>query len=131
MEKSFERVESEIWIANQSAAGGDYPSTAAPVTERKKSTGRRLDSSRGKIKKRSHGEQVFNVYVSHELKQRVVALAEKYERPMADMVRVLIRIGLPVLEGLNQAEEQLLTESVRLVKRLKKVRDWKKAVNGE
>lgn len=58
------------------------------------------------------GEHCLNVFVSYQLKERIMKLAEKYDRTMADMVRTLIKLGIPVMEGLTEAEEKILSDSV-------------------
>jgi predicted DNA-binding protein len=71
------------------------------------------------------GEHCLNVYVSYQLKERITSLAEKYDRTMADMVRTLIKVGIPVMEGLTEAEERILKNSVTLVKKMRKVSQMK------
>lgn len=74
---------------------------------------------------RLRGEHCLNVFVSFELKQRIMKLAEKYDRTMADMVRTLIKVGIPVMEGLTEAEERILRDSVSLARKLRKVRQMR------
>jgi len=71
------------------------------------------------------GEHCLNVYVSYQLKERIIRLAEKYDRTMADMVRTLIKVGIPVMEGLSEAEEKILNDSVTLARKMRKVRQMK------
>ena len=71
------------------------------------------------------GEHCLNVFVSYQLKERIMRLAEKYDRTMADMVRTLIKLGIPVMEGLTEAEERILKDSVTLAKKMRKVRQMK------
>jgi predicted DNA-binding protein len=71
------------------------------------------------------GEHCLNVYVSYQLKERITGLAEKYDRTTADMVRTLIKVGIPVMEGLTEAEEKILKDSVTLARKMKKVRQMK------
>jgi predicted DNA-binding protein len=68
------------------------------------------------------GEHCLNLFVSYQLKERIMKLAEKYDRTMADMVRSLIRVGIPVMEGLTEAEEKMLKDSISLARKLRKVR---------
>jgi predicted DNA-binding protein len=68
------------------------------------------------------GEHCLNIFVSYQLKERIMKLAEKYDRTMADMVRSLIRVGIPVMEGLTEAEEKMLKDSISLARKLRKVR---------
>ncbi|MCB2230697.1 hypothetical protein KQH82_08270 [bacterium] len=71
------------------------------------------------------GEHCLNVYVSYELKDRLKQLAEKYDRTTADMVRAVLRIGIPMMEGLSQAERIMVTEYVELFRKLRKVKTLK------
>jgi len=71
------------------------------------------------------GEHCLNVFVSYQLKERILRLAEKYDRTMADMVRTLIKLGIPVMEGLTEAEEKILKDSVTLARKMRKVRQMK------
>ena len=71
------------------------------------------------------GEHCLNVFVSYQLKERILRLAEKYDRTMADMVRTLIKLGIPVMEGLTEAEERILKDSVTLARKMRKVRQMK------
>jgi predicted DNA-binding protein len=71
------------------------------------------------------GEHCLNVFVSYQLKQRIMKLAEKYDRTMADTVRTLIRVGIPVMEGLTEAEERMLRDSIDWARKARKVRQMK------
>ncbi len=75
--------------------------------------------------KKIRGDHCLNVFVSYELKKRIVDLAEKYDRTMADMVRALIRVGLPVMEGISEAEQQMIAEYVKLARRMRKMSELK------
>ena len=75
--------------------------------------------------KKLRGEHCLNIFVSYELKKRIVELAERYDRTMADMVRALIKVGLPVMEGITKAEEEMLSEYVRLFRKMRKMREIK------
>jgi predicted DNA-binding protein len=77
--------------------------------------------------KKLRGDHCLNIFVSYELKKRIVELAERYDRTMADMVRALIKVGLPVMEGISKAEEEMLNEYVRLFRKLRKIRELKEA----
>jgi hypothetical protein len=71
------------------------------------------------------GEHSLNVFVSYQLKQRIMKLAEKYDRTMADMVRTLVKVGIPVMEGLTEAEERMLRDSIDWARKARKVRQMK------
>ncbi|HEX7401846.1 MAG TPA: hypothetical protein VF369_06685 [candidate division Zixibacteria bacterium] len=76
------------------------------------------------------GEHNLNVFVSYQLKERITKLAEKYDRTMADMVRTLIKVGIPVMEGLTEAEENLLKHSVASARKMRKIRQMKIEEDG-
>jgi len=71
------------------------------------------------------GEHNLNIFVSYQLKERIMKLAEKYDRTMSDMVRTLIKVGIPVMEGLTEAEERVLKDSILVARKLRKVRQMK------
>ena len=63
------------------------------------------------IPKKTRGDHCLNVFVSHDLKQQLKALARKYDRTTADIVRAVLRIGIPMMDGLSQAEEVMVKVS--------------------
>lgn len=76
----------------------------------------------GAHNRRIRGEHSLNVFVSYELKERVKELAEKYDRTVSDMVRAILRIGIPMMEGLSRAEEIMVREYIQLFRKLRQVR---------
>jgi predicted DNA-binding protein len=84
-----------------------------------------MEVKMGKNITKLRGEHYLNVFVSYQLKARIKKLAEKYDRTVADMVRTLIKIGIPVMEGLTEAEEKLLKDSITLARKMKKVTQMK------
>ncbi len=75
--------------------------------------------------KKLRGEHCINIFISYELKQRVGELAKKYDRTMADIVRMLMRVGIPILEGLSLAEEEMMKDYIQLFRKMRKVREIK------
>jgi len=71
------------------------------------------------------GDHCINVHVSYDLKKRIQTLAQNYDRTVADMVRALLRIGIPVMEGVSEAEEKMLKEYQRLFRKFRKMRSLK------
>ena len=71
------------------------------------------------------GDHCLNVFVSHELKSSLKDLARKYDRTTADIVRAVLRIGIPMMEGLSQAEEVMVREYVQLFRKLRQVKALK------
>jgi predicted DNA-binding protein len=61
------------------------------------------------------------VFVSHELKERLTILARKYDRTTAEMIRGILKIGLPMMEGINEAEELMVKEYMELFRKLRLV----------
>lgn len=76
-------------------------------------------------KSKRRGEHCINVFVASELKERLTALATKYDRTTADMVRAVLRIGVPMMEGLSQAEEMMVKEYIELFRKLRQVKSLK------
>ena len=74
---------------------------------------------------RCRGDHCLNVFVSHELKQRLKELAGKYDRTTADIVRAVLRIGIPMMEGLSRAEEVMVKEYIQLFRKLRQVKALK------
>ena len=71
------------------------------------------------------GDHCLNVFVSHELKRSLKELARKYDRTTADIVRAVLRIGIPMMEGLSRAEEIMVKEYVQLFRKLRQVKALK------
>jgi predicted DNA-binding protein len=71
------------------------------------------------------GEHCLNIFVSYQLKERIMKLARKYDRTMSDMVRTLIKVGIPVMEGLTEAEDRMLKDSISIARKLRKVKQMK------
>ena len=74
---------------------------------------------------RVRGDHCINVFVSHELKQRLKGLALRYDRTVSDMVRAVLRVGIPMMEGMSQAEETMVREYVQLFRKLRQVKALK------
>ena len=77
------------------------------------------------VGKKSRGEHCINVFVSVELKTRLQDLARRHDRTMADMVRALLHVGIPVMEGITEAEELMIKEYVELFRRSRSMRELK------
>lgn len=71
------------------------------------------------------GKHCLSIFVSHELKCSLQQLAEKYDRTTADMVRAVLKIGIPMMEGISQAEEVMVKEYIALFRRLRQVKSLK------
>lgn len=75
--------------------------------------------------RRVRGEHCLNVFVSFELKEKLKNLAAKYDRTASDMVRAVLRIGIPMMEGLSEAEEVMVREYIALFRKLRQVKSLK------
>jgi predicted DNA-binding protein len=71
--------------------------------------------------KKLRGEHCLNVFVSFELKSKLSDLAKKYDRTTADVVRAILKIGIPIMEGISQAEETLVKEYMELFRKMRQV----------
>ncbi len=47
--------------------------------------------------KKLRGEHCLNIFVSYELKEQIKSLAKKYDRTTSDMVRAVLKIGIPMM----------------------------------
>src|SRR5262245_45758791 len=99
MEKNFAETENQLRCSYQHAESG-------PALER----------ARAQHKEKARGEHNLNVFVSYELKNRLTNLAEKYELSLSNVVRQVIKAGLPVFESLSTSQEELLSNCVQLLR---------------
>lgn len=77
------------------------------------------------IIKKVKGEHCLNIFVSYELKEKLKLLAAKYDRTTSDMVRAVLKIGIPMMEGLSEAEEIMVKEYISLFRKLRQVKSLK------
>ena len=82
-------------------------------------------SENKKSKANLRGEHCLNIYISYELKDKLKKLADKYDRTTSDIVRAVLRIGIPMMEGLSQAEEVMVREYIALFRKLRQVKSLK------
>ncbi len=68
----------------------------------------------------------MNVYISYELKNQLVNLAEKFGLSLADIVRQAIKAGVPVFESLTASQEELISGFVQLLRKSRSMRELKK-----
>jgi predicted DNA-binding protein len=76
-------------------------------------------------KQKKFGEHTLNVFISHEMKERLKFLAEKYDRTTSDIVRSVLRVGIPMMEGLSEAETMMVKEYIQLFRKLRQVKSLK------
>ncbi len=109
MEKNFTEVENRVSDSNRRPE-------LEPALER--TPARRREKARG--------EHCLNVYVSYELKNQLVNLAEKYGLSLADIVRQVIKAGIPVFESLSASQEELITGFVQMLRKSRSMGELKK-----
>ncbi len=109
MEKNFVEVANRISDSHQ-------PPELEPAFER--ASPRRREKTRGE-----HG---LNVHVSYELKNQLVNLAEKYGLSLADIVRQVIKAGVPVFESLTASQDELITGFIQLLRKSRSMGELKK-----
>ncbi len=68
----------------------------------------------------------LNVQISYETKCRIVALSEKFGLSATDIVRQVLKAGLPVFETLSAAQEQLLSGYIELLRKSRGMGELKK-----
>ena len=65
-------------------------------------------------------DHALNLFISYDLKRSVEELATTYDRTVADVVRTLLRIGLPILKGLWEAEASIISDELLSLDRPKR-----------
>lgn len=110
MEKGFAEVENRVSDAYQRPQPGPA-SGPAPIAGRK-----------GKVR----GEHCLNVYASYEFKCKLAALAEKHHLSLADILRLVIKAGIPVFESLAASQEELISGFVQLLRKSRSMGELKK-----
>lgn len=80
---------------------------------------------KSKSRQKLKGAHYVSVFVSFELKDRLKDLAKKYDRTTADIVRAVLRIGIPMMEGVSAAEEIMVKEYIQLFRKLRQVKSLK------
>lgn len=71
-------------------------------------------------------EHVLVVRITYETKSRLDQLAIDLDRTNSDIIRTVMRLGIPLLESLSEAERQVVreyTDIFRRLRALKSVRD--------
>ncbi len=74
---------------------------------------------------KDRGELCVTIHMSYEMKESLKVLATRYDRTVADIIRAVIRVGIPMMEGLSQAEEVMVKEYVQLFRKLRQVKALK------
>jgi len=63
--------------------------------------------------------------ISPKIKEKLKNLAQRYDRTTADMVRALLNIGIPIMEGISEAEEKMIKEYMHLFRKFRKIKNLK------
>lgn len=71
------------------------------------------------------GEHCVTIHMSYDMKESLQILASKYDRTVADIIRAIIKIGIPMMDGMSQAEEVMVKEYVQLFRKLRQVKALK------
>jgi predicted DNA-binding protein len=58
------------------------------------------------LKPSLRGQHAIKLFVSTELKARLSVLSDELGRPLADVARTLIWMGLPIMEGMDAAHRR-------------------------
>jgi predicted DNA-binding protein len=77
------------------------------------------------VPKKVRGEHCLHVFVAYEFKERLKKLSAKYDRTLADMVRAILRIGIPMMEGISKAEEEMVHEYIQLFRKFRRIKNLK------
>jgi predicted DNA-binding protein len=88
----------------------------------KKEQSMKSEMIKPKNPKREHN---LNIFISYELKDQIKTLSKKYDRTTSDIVRAILRIGIPMMEGLSAAEEIMIKEYIALFRKLRQVKSLK------
>jgi hypothetical protein len=71
----------------------------------------RMDQTAGRLK----NDHALNIFISWELKKALLETANRFDRSVAAVVRLGLRLSLPILQGLCETEERLKSESAALI----------------
>lgn len=63
---------------------------------------------------RSRKGHALNLFIEYDLKKSIQEAAEACDCSLSDLVRFLLRIGLPIVRGIRESRELLLTEQVQM-----------------
>ena len=74
---------------------------------------------------RLKGDHLLNIHISYELKEKLKVLSARFDRTLADITRTVLRIGIPILEGMSEAEEKMLKEYARIIRKFRQVNNLK------
>lgn len=67
-------------------------------------------------------EHTLVVRITYESKERIDQLALNLDRTNSDIVRMILRLGLPLLESLSEAERQVVRDYTDIFRKLRQMR---------
>ena len=67
-------------------------------------------------------EHTLVVRITFESKERIDQLALNLDRTNSDIVRMILRLGLPLLESLSEAERQVVRDYTDIFRKLRQMR---------
>jgi hypothetical protein len=69
------------------------------------------------VDRSNRNHRPLNIQVPEELKQSLMEMSRRYDRTLATVVRTILRIGLPLLQGVWDAEMRMLEDPEQLLRR--------------
>lgn len=79
----------------------------------------------GRVRGRWRGECFVTLQISYQSKEQLKRLATRYDRPVADIIRAVLKVGIPMMDGMSKAEEVMVKEYVQLFRKLRQVKALK------
>lgn len=67
-------------------------------------------------------EHTLVVRITYDTKNRLDQLAIGLDRNNSDIVRMVLRLGIPLLESLSQAEQQVVRDYADIFRKLRQMR---------
>lgn len=79
----------------------------------------------GRVRGRRRGECFVTLQITYQSKEQLKRLAARYDRPVADIIRAVLKVGIPMMDGMSKAEEVMVKEYVQLFRKLRQVKALK------
>ena len=68
---------------------------------------------------KTKNEHALNLFISWELKDSLQQMANKADRTVADIVRMALKLGIPLLNGVCESEEIVFKEQIEVFRELR------------
>ena len=78
-----------------------------------------------KARANRRGDCFVTLQISLQTKEELKRLAARYDRPVAEIVRAVLKVGIPMMDGMSKAEEVMVKEYMELFRRLRQVKALK------